>query len=304
MFFGCVGRPTNGALCINTGGRFYSPAFGRFLSADSLVPRPGDPQSLNRYSYVRNNPLVLVDPSGMADCAAGDLACWQSEWEWKNRWYNAHGWYFDNGHWGTPGAPSFKDVGIAKDVLAEAGIYLSGLHSSGIKAWSEDHIKQMAFGVSLFASRLQGGMAQLRHLLGGIVDVANSSCRGSACAPPMLRSVYFPSSWPIDQVATAFVHELAHVIDWTSSFLTLNGFSSHWGYAPLTKYAEGEGQPYPIRWDRWAEAVTVWVFGGVDKTGNFATNYKTGEVGRYLAKYNNDLNVQMNRMAELLNGWR
>ena len=28
------------------------------------MPNPGDPQSLNRYAYVRNNPLRYVDPSG------------------------------------------------------------------------------------------------------------------------------------------------------------------------------------------------------------------------------------------------
>jgi len=28
------------------------------------VPGPFDPQALNRYSYVRNNPVVLTDPSG------------------------------------------------------------------------------------------------------------------------------------------------------------------------------------------------------------------------------------------------
>jgi RHS repeat-associated protein len=44
--------------------RFYDPAIGRFLSADSIVPRPNDPQSLNRYAFVRNNPLKYVDPSG------------------------------------------------------------------------------------------------------------------------------------------------------------------------------------------------------------------------------------------------
>ena len=44
--------------------RMYSPLIGRFLSADSIVPEPGNPQSLNRYSYVINNPLKLTDPSG------------------------------------------------------------------------------------------------------------------------------------------------------------------------------------------------------------------------------------------------
>jgi hypothetical protein len=38
--------------------------WGRFIQADSLVPAPGNPQSLNRYAYVYNNPLRYVDRSG------------------------------------------------------------------------------------------------------------------------------------------------------------------------------------------------------------------------------------------------
>jgi hypothetical protein len=45
-------------------GRIYDPLLGRFLSADIVVSRPGDLQAFNRYSYVRNNPLTLTDPSG------------------------------------------------------------------------------------------------------------------------------------------------------------------------------------------------------------------------------------------------
>ena len=44
--------------------RAYDPAIGRFVSPDSIVPVPGNPQALNRYSYVYNNPLKYVDPSG------------------------------------------------------------------------------------------------------------------------------------------------------------------------------------------------------------------------------------------------
>ena len=44
--------------------RAYDPAIGRFVSPDSIVPDPLNPQSLNRYGYVLNNPLKLVDPSG------------------------------------------------------------------------------------------------------------------------------------------------------------------------------------------------------------------------------------------------
>ncbi|MBI3244234.1 MAG: RHS repeat-associated core domain-containing protein [Chloroflexi bacterium] len=46
------------------GARFYSSKLGRFLSADTVVPDWKYPQSLNRYSYVYNNPLKYVDPTG------------------------------------------------------------------------------------------------------------------------------------------------------------------------------------------------------------------------------------------------
>jgi len=46
------------------GAREYDPSLGRWLSADTIVPDLADPQSLNRYSYVSNNPLRYVDPSG------------------------------------------------------------------------------------------------------------------------------------------------------------------------------------------------------------------------------------------------
>jgi len=44
--------------------RYYNPQLGRFISADSIVPNLGNPQDLNRYSYVANNPLKFTDPAG------------------------------------------------------------------------------------------------------------------------------------------------------------------------------------------------------------------------------------------------
>jgi len=44
--------------------RFYSPMLGRFIQPDSIVPAPFKPQSWNRYTYVINNPIIYVDPSG------------------------------------------------------------------------------------------------------------------------------------------------------------------------------------------------------------------------------------------------
>jgi len=48
----------------NYNARLYDPELGRFISPDTIVTAPGNLQSLNRYSYCLNNPLIYTDPSG------------------------------------------------------------------------------------------------------------------------------------------------------------------------------------------------------------------------------------------------
>ncbi len=65
---------TGGAGLYDYGARWYDPRIGRFLSPDSIVPEPGNPQTLNRYSYANNNPVNLSDPSGHAPIPVYDGA--------------------------------------------------------------------------------------------------------------------------------------------------------------------------------------------------------------------------------------
>ncbi|SFF46779.1 RHS repeat-associated core domain-containing protein [Paenibacillus algorifonticola] len=44
--------------------RYYDPSIGRFISKDSYEGDIKNPLSLNRYSYVENNPLIYTDSSG------------------------------------------------------------------------------------------------------------------------------------------------------------------------------------------------------------------------------------------------
>ncbi|MBK9943317.1 MAG: hypothetical protein IPP13_17055 [Kouleothrix sp.] len=37
--------------------RYYNPAIGRFVSADSMAPEYANPQDLNPYTYTHNNPV-------------------------------------------------------------------------------------------------------------------------------------------------------------------------------------------------------------------------------------------------------
>jgi RHS repeat-associated protein len=62
--FTFTGQRAEGFGLMDYKARYYDPRLGRFISPDSIVPNPGSPQDLNRYSYVRGNPLRYHDPSG------------------------------------------------------------------------------------------------------------------------------------------------------------------------------------------------------------------------------------------------
>lgn len=51
---------------INMNARFYDPALGHFISADTLIPNASGTQDYNRYAYVLNNPFAYTDPTGHA----------------------------------------------------------------------------------------------------------------------------------------------------------------------------------------------------------------------------------------------
>jgi RHS repeat-associated protein len=63
------------------GARYYGSSMGRFMSPDwaaKATPVPyaklDNPQSLNLYAYVGNNPLSHIDPDGHIDCSGKNAA--------------------------------------------------------------------------------------------------------------------------------------------------------------------------------------------------------------------------------------
>ena len=73
---GFLGDPTDSDTGLtHIGAREYDSTTGRFLSLDPLF-NTDDPQSLNGYTYVDNNPATLLDPTGrgVEECMTGALS--------------------------------------------------------------------------------------------------------------------------------------------------------------------------------------------------------------------------------------
>ena len=60
---------------VKFGTRYYNPALGRWTQQDPVGGSLGSPDSLNRYLYVADDPVNLVDPSGDQVNVFGILGC-------------------------------------------------------------------------------------------------------------------------------------------------------------------------------------------------------------------------------------
>ena len=74
---------------VHMNGRIYDPLIGRFMSADPFIQAPDSLQSYNRYAYVMNNPLTLVDPSGYFEKTRCEAGLWRL-WSLKDRASDNH----------------------------------------------------------------------------------------------------------------------------------------------------------------------------------------------------------------------
>ncbi len=104
------------------GARWYDYELGRWISPDTIIPDPANPQSFNRYSYVMNRPLVAIDPTGhdlmIVGGAGGDIdpITWQ-QWIMAYKGWSAADWDAFYKEWS--GKTDFADKNA---VLAAEGI--------------------------------------------------------------------------------------------------------------------------------------------------------------------------------------
>ena len=100
--------------------RWYDQTLGRFIQPDTMVSEPGKPQALNRYSYVYNNPLRYIDPSG--HFSEDQLREWFGNQQVEQ-------WMQDENWWSTLLAAEFGDwilTASLRPVAGGRGQFVSG----------------------------------------------------------------------------------------------------------------------------------------------------------------------------------
>ncbi len=75
------------------GARYYKSTQGQFIQADSLIQNVYNPQGLNRYSYVLNNPYRYVDPTGNFNVNIDYIKNFGAEL-WRQLFYVGSGGFF------------------------------------------------------------------------------------------------------------------------------------------------------------------------------------------------------------------
>lgn len=114
--FGYTGEQRDPTGLVNLRARLYDPQLGRFLQADPLRGTARNPCSLNRYAYVRNDPVTNVDPAGLYTCSFA----------------------FSASISGAGGTVGLQPINIAWDDLGQRGFLPPSLQVGGSTSWGAD----------------------------------------------------------------------------------------------------------------------------------------------------------------------
>lgn len=171
------------------GARYLSSGIGRFTRPDDPgYGDPYDPQSMNLYSYARNNPLRFVDPTGhqscppptdSSSCVEGNAGTGELVFDF-NRWILRDllqkWWTWNNTQPEVMGAPLGPPIGrIASGLLSGS---LAGLESraAGLTAATRlGRAGEIAVGAILNSNRIPSASGTAAYR---IPDILNHSSRG------------------------------------------------------------------------------------------------------------------------------
>lgn len=176
--------------------RYYDPGTGRFLTPDTIVPDVYDPQTLNRYAYVSNNPINYTDPTG--------------HWKFKLRNFLAAPFIgipaFNINHWHAPTMWNRNRDSIVNAVIAfvaSGGNPIAAAASFGATQFVQSHGGQTTVrntATILYKNNLMGGKESqifsefLWYTVASMsIEAGLSSMSGGLAGEPQ------PSEFPRDQ---------------------------------------------------------------------------------------------------------
>jgi RHS repeat-associated protein len=219
--------------------RFYVPTLSRFLSADTIVSDPTDPQTWNRYSYTLNNPVKFIDPTGhcASDGSTEAEACW---------YYLENLFCYDI----DCGSNGWKDWIIVNDD----------------SIWTMKELWDVHESLAAVKSALQSlGIDWLHTTMSGV----NFSRYAGAGLSDGAIGRYTRSTHEIILTDSAFndrtiLHELGHAIDTYSPFRDLHDrYAVESGSCVICKIGKGfyfrEYGRAP-QTEGWADAFSAWVY--------------------------------------------
>ncbi|HOO66393.1 MAG TPA: RHS repeat-associated core domain-containing protein [Bacteroidales bacterium] len=159
---------------INMNGRIYDPVTARFLNSDPVIQNPFSSQSFNAYSYVANNPLINIDPSGYKKCKNPSNTTERTIWTkiygqiglffqqvgnlFEDMFSNENsgsGVYMPDFTYRTPSMPVIPDYGTISDTGPISSGSISGGYSNIYRPVTQDQSKPN--GVQITKPLRQGG---------------------------------------------------------------------------------------------------------------------------------------------------
>ena len=207
-----TGQRLDGTGLLYYHARMYDPVLARFVSADSIAPKPENPQTRNRYSYVLNNPTRYTDPSGHCSESAA-----QEE---------------------EKGDARAAENTACRKASDELGTY--GYRILNLNDWLSAELNQLLEGTKNFLSTFHWNIDRFKTEMGlssgSGIDIAREHSSGEYLAvtmPDLFRptkiTFYNGTFSNPDGAKWVVVHELAHVWDMAHGYSLSAGLQERTG---------------------------------------------------------------------------
>ena len=206
-------------------GSCFRPGVGRFASADTIVPDPANPQAYNRYSYVNNNPLVFLDPTG--HCGAES-----SVWDANSQRYvdTTPDLTLDCIELRNQLEKQYSITITGAWLLSEMELFSKGLQAV-VDAFSANGVvdslgkfKEIFDGVNFHRSRRYSGNNAIQQ--GDKITIFNGTFNNTTIN--QFRKTTYSVRDPIDVIGT-IAHELGHVWDYREGYSLSDGLQGEVG---------------------------------------------------------------------------